>query len=157
MHGPGGEAWESQFEEGGADLRPVRAAEVIAHALEHTEGPLENWWLEERWSFGCVTVARLRTAHAEFRREVPLRKHELMSGVLERHRRAILEGNFPEATRILIGGTLPAVVLLRDGAGELFVMDGQCRVLTALWHGFEKIEVYVFDETRRRPLPDPGR
>jgi len=76
-----------------------------------------------------------------------------MSAILTRHRSDIITGAFPRSRRIIADGPAPAVMVERDDAGELFVADGQGRVLSALWNGVEYIDVYVFDRPGTRTLP----
>lgn len=131
----------------------VKAAEALAHALEHTEGPLDPSWSEEVWVRSIVSPSRLRTAHSDFR-GVPITKNELLADVLNRSREDIEAGVFPEAERIRSGEEhLPAVMLEADGAGQLFVADGQCRVLCALWNGIDEIDSYVYHRPGTRELP----
>ena len=104
-----------------------------------------------------MVTAVLRTPHSDFR-GVPLTKGERFVDILERSRNEILTRAFPEAERIMAGGNPPAVMVERDDAGELFVADGQCRVLAALWHHVDRLEAYVFHRQGVRPLPTlPGR
>lgn len=84
-------------------LQPVEAREACAQTLRHTEGPLDAWWLDERWFKASIEVVKLRTAHTDFREQAPVMKHELMRAVLGRNRQAILEDTFPAASRIKSG------------------------------------------------------
>jgi hypothetical protein len=78
-----------------------------------------------------------------------------MTAILERARVSILEGTFPEAERIASDvDELPTIQARRDKAGELFVVDGQCRTLTALWQGRDRMEVHAWQEHGVRGLPD---
>lgn len=131
----------------------VDAAEAMAHALTHTKGPLDPSWAEEAWTRWTVSPARLRTAHSDFR-GVPIEKNELLVDVLDRSREDIGAGASPEAERIRTHPTeLPAVVLEADDAGELFVADGQCRVLCALWNGISEIRSFIYHRQGTRLLP----
>ncbi len=134
------------------DMQPVPASEACAHALEHTKGPLDEFWQKEQWSKGPVEVVLLRTAHPDFD-GVKLTKNERMADILDRSRGDILAETFPRAGRIKAGGDIPAVMLESDDTGELFVADGQGRVLTALWRSIERIDAYVFHRPGVRPLP----
>lgn len=134
------------------DVKPATSAEAWDHALKHTEGPLDASWREERWSKGSVEVAVLRTAHTDFDGE-PITKNEKMIEILNRNRRNILTGAFPRSKLIIAGGSAPAVMLEQDDAGELFVADGQGRVLSTLWNGVDYIDAYVFHRPGTRTLP----
>jgi hypothetical protein len=124
-------------------MQPVPASEACAHALEHTKGPLDESWQMEQWSKGLVEVALLRTANPDFD-GLRLTKNERMADILERSRGDVVDGTFPRSQRIKVGGAIPAVMIESDDTGELFVADGQGRVFTALWHGIERIDAYVF-------------
>lgn len=100
-----------------------------------------------------MKVATLRTAHSDFD-GVPITKNERMSSILMRHRSKIITGSFPRSQQIVADGLAPAVMVERDDAGELFVADGQGRVLSALWHDVEYIEAYVFSRPGTRVLPE---
>lgn len=134
------------------DREPVSAVEACSYALEHTKGPLDPVWSEERWSKGMVTVASLRTAHPDFR-GVPIPKESLMTAVLDQLAPSVEDGSLPTAASIKAGFDLPAIMVAEDEAGGLYVLDGQCRVLTALWHHVETIPAYVFRERGRRQTP----
>ena len=133
-------------------MKPTTAALACVHALQHTDGPLDVSWKEERWFNGSVAVLALRSAHSDFDGE-PITKGELMHRILNLHRSDILARNFPRSARIVAGGTAPAVMLEADDAGELFVADGQGRVFSALWHGVDVMDAYVFHRPGIRTLP----
>lgn len=135
-----------------AGVELTTAAEACGHALSYTGGPLDTTWQEERWSKGSVKVAALSTAHPDFD-GVPITKNGRMSSILTRHRSDILAGTFPRSQQIIAGGPAPAVMVERDDAGELFVADGQGRVLSALWNGVEYSDAYVFNRPGTRTLP----
>lgn len=133
--------------------RPVPAAEAIAHALQHTRRVDDGGWYRQRWTRGIVEVPRLRTAQNDFR-GAEIEKQQLFTKVLDANRVAIESGGFPEAERIKTrSDEVPAVMIECDDAGELFVADGQCRVFSALWHGFETVDAYIFHRRGVRERP----
>lgn len=135
-------------------VEPISASEVCEHALRHTKGPLSPWWYEERWLAGIVDPRQLRTGHTDFRLH-PLTRNERMTSILDRAREAIVDGSFPEAEYITSAATeLATIAVRRDEAGELFVVDGQCRSLTAQWQGRDQLDDFVWQETGTRTLAD---
>jgi hypothetical protein len=136
-----------------AEDTPVPATEAVGHARQHTERVDDGSWYRERWTRRAVDVTRLRTAHTDFRK-LPITKGELMADILSRNQGKIDLGDFPEADRIKArANELPAVMIERDDAGELFVADGQCRVLSALWHHIETVDAYIYHRRGLRDLP----
>ena len=76
-----------------------------------------------------------------------------MTDNLESVRSHIDEGTWPRSDDIKIGfnGTAPPIHVERCADGQLFIIDGQRRVLTALWHGIQDVEGYVVIMDRTRP------
>jgi hypothetical protein len=136
--------------------RPVPSAEALDHARRHTARVDDGSWYHERWTRGAVEVGRLRTAHSDFR-GAPITKQALLADVLRAHRDEIEAGTFPEADTIrTLPSAIPAVMVEVDDAGELFVADGQCRVMSGLWHQIETVEAYVYHRRGVRELPPSG-
>jgi len=76
-----------------------------------------------------------------------------MTDNLESVRYRIDEGTWPRSDDIKTGliGAAPPIHVEMCADGELFIIDGQRRVLTALWHGVQEVEGYVVEMGRTRP------
>ncbi|HWL41784.1 MAG TPA: hypothetical protein VNQ73_02485 [Ilumatobacter sp.] len=119
-------------------------------------GPLQEEFRIDAWSKAIIKTVRLRTISGDFHEPGvlwPLGKERLMTDNLESVRDRIDEGTWPRSDDIKIGlvGTAPPIHVEMCADGELFVIDGQRRVLTALWHGVQEVEGYVVEMGRTRP------
>jgi len=138
---------------------PIRHA-VRAHDLvSNPDGTLQQEYRIDAWSKGSLKTARLRTIHGDFHgTEWPLGKEQLMIANLESVRDLIEADNWPRSDDIKAGfdGGVPPVHVEMCTDGELYIIDGQKRVLTALWHGVQEIDGYVVEMDRTRPTPNPS-
>jgi hypothetical protein len=132
---------------------------VDAHDLRSNKdrGQLQEEFRIDAWSKAIVKTARLRTISGDFQEpgvEWPLGKERLMTDNLESVRVQIEEGSWPRSGDIKHGliGAVPPIHVEMCADGELFVIDGQRRVLTALWHGVEEVEGYVVAMDRIRTV-----
>lgn len=50
----------------------------------------------------------------------------------------------------------PLIVVLEDGKGDLYVMDGATRTHNAVWTGRSHLDAFVFREEGKRELPKSG-
>ena len=91
---------------------------------------------------------------SQTRTDWPLGKERLMTDNLESVRDRIDEGTWPRSNDIKTGftGSVPPIHVEMCADGELFIIDGQRRVLTALWHGLREVEGYVVTMDRTRPV-----
>lgn len=110
----------------------------------------------DAWSKAIIKTARLRTISVDFHEPGvlwPLGKERLMTHNLESVRDRINDGTWPRSDEIKAGlvGAAPPIHVEMCADGELFVIDGQRRVLTALWHGIEEVQGYVVEMDRIRP------
>ena len=132
---------------------------VDAHDLGSNKdrGPLQDEFRIDAWSKAIIKTARLRTISGDFQEpgvEWPLGKERLMTDNLESVRNQIVEGTWPRSDDIKTGfnGTAPPIHVEMCADGELFIIDGQRRVVTALWHGVQEVEGYVVAIDRSRPV-----
>ena len=132
---------------------------VDAHDLGSNKdrGPLQDEFRIDAWSKAIIKTARLRTISGDFQEpgvEWPLGKERLMTDNLESVRNQIDEGTWPRSDDIKTGfnGTAPPIHVEMCADGELFIIDGQRRVVTALWHGVQEVEGYVVAIDRSRPV-----
>lgn len=130
---------------------------VDAHDLRSNKGrgQLQEEFRIDAWSKANIKTTRLRTISGDFQEpgvEWPLGKERLMTDNLESVRDRIDEGSWPRSDDIKTGlvGPHPPIHVEMCADGELFIIDGQCRVLTALWHGIQDIESYVVEMDRTR-------
>lgn len=137
---------------------PTRQA-VGAHDAGSNSGgsPLPDDYRIDAWSRALVKVRALRTAHGEFHgTEWPLGKEHLLHDCLESVRSSIEAGTWPCAQRITTrpSGELPPIHAELCSNDQLYVIDGQLRVLTALWNGLVELDAYVVEmPDRHRPSP----
>lgn len=136
---------------------PMHVA-VDAHDLRSNKdgGPLQEEFRIDAWSKAFIETARLRTTSGDFHEPGvlwPLGKERLMTDNLESVRDQIDEGTWPHSDDIKAGlvGAAPPIHVEMCADGELFIIDGQRRVLTALWHGVQEVEGYVVAMDRTRP------
>ena len=120
-------------------------------------GQLPEEYRVDAWSRAFVKVRDLRTAHGDFHgAEWPVGKEHLLKECLERVRSEIEAGTWPCADQITAppAGNLPPIHAELCGNGQLYVIDGQLRVLTALWHGLVELDAYVVEmPDRHQPSP----
>jgi hypothetical protein len=143
------------------DRRRVDLSEALtAHDLvsNQTGDPLgDSTYFVDSWSWALVKPGGLRTAHSDFHgRDWPNGKERRMVDNLSDVRELIESGEWPCADAIKRGltGTPPAVHVERCANGELYLIDGQLRVMTALWEGAAEIPAYVIDlPGSDRPTP----
>lgn len=136
---------------------PMREA-VDAHDLRSNKdrGQLQEEFRIDAWSKAIIKTARLRTISGDFQEPGvlwPLGKERLMTDNLESVRDQIEEETWPRSDDIKTGliRAVPPIHVEMCADGELFVIDGQRRVLTALWHGVQEVEGYVVEINRTRP------
>lgn len=142
------------------DRRTVPAVEAYrAHddGSNAGKGKLSQEYQDRNWSRALVKPRGLRTAHGEFHgTEWPLGKEHLLHDCLESIRSSIEAGTWPCAHRITTrpSGELPPIHAELCSNGQLYVIDGQLRVLTALWNGLVELDAYVVEmPDRHRPSP----
>lgn len=131
---------------------------VDAHDLRSNKdrGQLQEEFRIDAWSKAFIKTARLRTISGDFHEPGvvwPLGKERLMTDNMESVRDRIEEGTWPRSDDIKTGlvGAIAPIHVEMCSDGELFVIDGQRRVLTALWHGVEELEGFVVAMDRTRP------
>jgi hypothetical protein len=132
---------------------------VTAHDLGSNKdrGPLQNEFRINAWSRAIIKTTRLRTIHGDFHEpgaDWPLDKERLMTDNLESVRDQIDVGTWPRSDDIKAGlnGMAPPIHVEVCADGELFIIDGQRRVLTALWHGLQEVDGYVVVMDRKRSV-----
>lgn len=134
------------------------------HAVRaHDEGsngggsPLPEEYRIDAWSRALVKVRDLRTAHNDFHgTKWPLGKEHLLHDCLKSVRSAIEAGTWPCTDQITTrpSGNFPPIHAERCSNGQIYVIDGQLRVLTALWNGIVELDAYVVEmPDRHRPSP----
>jgi hypothetical protein len=143
-----------------SDRRKVPADEAYrAHddGSNAGNGKLSDGYYDRNWSRAFVEVRALRTAHGDFHGAAwPLGKEHLLHDCLESVRSAIEAGTWPSTDQITTrpSGDLPPIHAERCSNGQLYVIDGQLRVLTALWNGLVELDAYVAEmPDRHRPSP----
>ena len=131
---------------------------VDAHDLRSNKdrGSLQEEFRIDAWSKAIIKTGRLRTISGDFHEPGvvwPLGKERLMTDNLESVRDRIDEGTWPCSDDIKTGlvGAAPPIHVEVCADGELFIIDGQRRVLTALWHGVQEVDGYVVAMDRTRP------
>lgn len=136
--------------------QPVAFPQVAAYYEGIAKAPtFDSEHRSNRWTAELVDVSRLRVCHDDFR-SIPLAKGRLFSEIVADHREQIAEGDFPQAERItsVAEVDLPAIWVLRDATGEIYVADGQLRTLNAIWNGISFLPAFVFDEGSNREVVD---
>jgi hypothetical protein len=132
---------------------PLSHEELDREVARHQIGMLPEYRKLDGWRRCQVTPQSIRIVHGDFRNE-PLRKGRLFGDVMRDVRSRIDRDDFPfaEDIRAAWPDKPPVLVLRTIRNGELYVFDGQKRVLNACYHHEEAMEAFVVDVTEERDV-----
>ena len=112
--------------------------------------PREFHYLEDAWVAGTIETGSCFIAHSDFR-DYPIEKDWCFADQIASWRSLIDARIFPCASEIRAGITAdyPPLIVRERIRGKYYVLDGQHRIITLLYHGFLVVRVHAYTGSLR--------
>jgi len=130
-----------------ADLNDYSAAKLRELVTECFQE--ERHYLEDAWEAADIATASTFIAHTDFR-GYPIEKDRNFAEALADWRQPIVAGEFPCAAEIQAGITAdyPPLIACEREAGRFYVLDGQRRIITLLYHRRPLAKAHIYRGSR---------